>query len=412
MGLRCKVTILNFLIFFGITLIAATLSADIWILSELKTSYANTELIISGIAGNGESGDMLLQWQKELPSQSWLLSGEQNMASHGYDTQTKTVWDKTYDSVKYKILLFSAAIDIILLIPLYLLYHLIQKQISLQSAELEKTLQQIQNTDSVKPVFSSGLLDEKLKDRISSLWEQIQTDHNHLNQEKEETKALVTDISHQLKTPVAVLKTTIELLNTEKMTDSEQQEFLSHCLSQVEGLENLTKALVNVSRLEKGMVQLSIKPSAIDETILTAVNRIYEKASKKCISIELSKNLPLDKIIIPHDKKWTAEVFINLLDNAIKYSERGSHIQISIEPLTTYIRINFQDEGIGIPKSEYHKIFQRFYRSDSVKTIEGSGVGLYLSRKIIERQNGTIYVRSRTDGKCGSIFSIQFPMSL
>lgn len=412
MGLRCRVTILKFLICFGITLIAATLSADIWILSELKSSYANTELIISGIAGNGESGDSLLQWQKELPSPSWLLSGEQAMASHGYDTQTKTVWDKTYDSVKYKVLLFSAAIDIILLIPLYLLYHLIQKQISLQAAELEKTLQQIQNTDSVKPVFSSELLNEKLKDRISSLWEQIQTDHNRLNQEKEETKALVTDISHQLKTPVAVLKTTIELLNTEKMTKSERQEFLTHCLSQVEGLENLTKALVNVSRLEKGMVQLSIEASAIDDTILTAVNRIYEKASQKCISIELLKNPPLDKVIIPHDKKWTAEVFINLLDNAIKYSEWGSHIQISIEPLTTYIRINFQDEGIGIPKSEYHKIFQRFYRLDSVKTIEGSGVGLYLSRKIIERQNGTIYVRARTDGKCGSIFSIQIPMSL
>ena len=409
MGLRCKVTTTKYLILWGITIIAATLFADILILSELKASYADTELIISGIAGNGESGDTLLQWQKEFPNQSWLLAGEQHMETHGYDIHTKTIWDKSYDLAKNKILLFSASIDSILLILLYALFCMIQKQNTLQSAELEKILGQIQNTDSPKPIFSSEFLNEKLQDRISSLWEQIQTDHNRLNQEKEETKTLVTDISHQLKTPVAALKTNIELLTTEKMTDSEQQEFLYNCADQLEGLENLTKTLVNVSRLEKGMVQIHIEPAAIDDTILSAVNRIYEKASEKRISIELSKNSLPEKTIIPHDKKWTAEVFINLLDNAIKYSGRDSHIQISIEPLTTYIRINFKDEGIGISKSEYHKIFQRFYRSDSVGAIEGSGVGLYLARKIIEEQNGTIYVHARSDGKSGSIFSVQLP---
>lgn len=409
MGLRRKITTTKYLILLGITIIAATLFADILILSELKASYADTELIISGIAGNGESGDTLLQWQKEFPNQSWLLTGEQHMAAHGYDIHTKTIWDKSYDLAKNKILLFSVSIDSILLILLYALFCIIQKQNALQSAELEKILGQIQNTDSPKPIFPSEFLNTKLQDRISSLWEQIQTDHNRLTQEKEETKALVTDISHQLKTPVAALKTNIELLITEKMTDSEQQEFLYNCVGQLESLENLTKTLVNVSRLEKGMVQLHIEPTAIDDTILSAVNRIYEKASEKCISIELTKKSLPEKIIVPHDKKWTAEVFINLLDNAIKYSGRDSHIEISIEPLTTYIRINFKDEGIGISKSEYHKIFQRFYRSDSVGAIEGSGVGLYLARKIIEEQNGTIYVHARSDGKSGSIFSVQLP---
>ena len=159
--------------------------------------------------------------------------------------------------------------------------------------------------------------------------------------------------------------------------------------------------------METGMIQIQIKPAEIEETILAAVSRIYEKAAQKQISIEMSSDSVQKSVIIPHDQKWTAEVLINLLDNAIKYSPAGACIVIKTESLMTYFRIDIQDEGIGVSKSECHKIFQRFYRSESVKDIEGSGVGLYLAREIMEKQNGSVFVHSDQNRK-GSVFSIPY----
>lgn len=277
-----------------------------------------------------------------------------------------------------------------------------------QILEIEKALRQLQTTDCGSFSFSQEEPESVLRDRLYSLQEQIRMDHAKLQEEKESTKAFVTDISHQLKTPVAALKTNLELLSSEEMTRMQQQKFLQRCTSQLEGLENLTKALVNVSRMETGMIQIQIKPAEIEETILAAVSRIYEKAAEKQISIEMSPDSVQKSVIIPHDQKWTAEVLINLLDNAIKYSPVGTRIVIKTESLMTYFRIDIQDEGIGVPKSECHKIFRRFYRSESVKDIEGSGVGLYLAREIMEKQNGSVFVHSGQNRK-GSVFSIQLP---
>lgn len=219
----------------------------------------------------------------------------------------------------------------------------------------------------------------------------------------------MTDISHQLKTPVAALKTSMELLASEDLTQEEEDEFYENCLYQLNGLENLTKALVNVSRMEKGMIELHMEPCDLNETILDAVNRLYGKAAAKGILIEMSEDSPKYPVIVRQDRKWTTETLVNLIDNAIKYSGADTKICIHVECLTNFVRIDVEDEGIGIPKSEYHKIFKRFYRGKAVSMVEGSGIGLYLAREIMERQSGAVFVRSKPSGKRGCIFSIQLP---
>ncbi len=99
----------------------------------------------------------------------------------------------------------------------------------------------------------------------------------------------------------------------------------------------------------------------------------------------------------------------NLLDNAIKYSGEHSKILMRTEEMASYVRISVEDYGIGIPKEERHQIFKRFYRGKLVSHLEGSGVGLYLAREIMEKQNGTIFVLSRPGKQKGSIFSVQLP---
>ena len=135
------------------------------------------------------------------------------------------------------------------------------------------------------------------------------------------------------------------------------------------------------------------------------VNGVYEKARRKNIEISGQKT---ENIALQLDKHWTTEAVINVLDNAVKYSPQNSHITISIEKQRFYTLVKITDEGIGISQSEYNKIFQRFYRSNHsyVKKTEGSGVGLYLTRMILERQGGLIRVESVPEK--GSTFILQF----
>ena len=126
------------------------------------------------------------------------------------------------------------------------------------------------------------------------------------------------------------------------------------------------------------------------------------KAANK--DIEIIATEEISDVKVYHNFKWTREVFENILENAIKYSPCKSIIKISIEQLETYTKISIEDSGIGIRDEEYVKIFQRFYRSKDVENAEGSGIGLYLCRLILENEKGSITVKSQY-GK-GSVFSV------
>lgn len=411
MELRGRIDISKYLLFAGVAILIFTVAADFLFLSELKNSYADTENIISGIAGSGASGDSLLIWLKESPDDAFLREGEHNMAEYGYDADTLTVWDLKYRAAKAKILIYSAVFDFFLFCVLFFLDRFYKIQNNIRISELEKILRQLQNTEKEAPDVSALELEDVLKDRLSSLAKMIQTDHASLYQEKEDTKSLVTDISHQLKTPVSAMKTSLELLSAEDLSESERAEFLKNCMSRLEGIESLTKSLIQVSRMEKGMIQLHAEVAPIKETIYAAVSRMYEKAGDKHISIEMAEDALPEDFSVLHDRKWTAEVFVNLIDNAIKYSNPHTKITIRLEEITSYLKINVEDEGIGVPKDECHKIFQRFYRGSLAKDSDGSGVGLYLAREILERQSGMIYAHAKRNGTRGSVFSVQLPKS-
>ena len=253
---------------------------------------------------------------------------------------------------------------------------------------------------------------ERIMAQLTGLGEQIRYNEELLWKEKEETRSLVTDISHQLKTPVAGLKTCFEILNQENLSQQEEKEFLEQCTKQLAGLEALVGALVNISRMETGMIQICREPADILDTLAAAVNRVYLKAEEKQISIEFEETKDLRAAVIPHDRKWLCEAFINILENAVKYSPGGTEIHIRMFRLTTFLRIEFEDQGIGIPKEIYHKIFQRFYRGEAeeVRQKEGSGGGLYLTREILEWHGGSVTVSSKYGREQqGSTFVVQIP---
>ena len=257
-----------------------------------------------------------------------------------------------------------------------------------------------------------------LYDRFISMSEHLRYAESMSQREKEMTKSLVTDLSHQLKTPVAALGTSLEILGGQDLSEEERAEFTSRCLEQQVRLRELLNALINISRLETGMIAFSFAKARLFDTVGAAVSRIYPLADRKNIAISVEAEDSLGDIEIRQDAKWLCEALINVLENAVKYSPEGTEIQIRVVRMITFLRIEIEDEGIGIPREERNRIFQRFYRGseDDVQRQAGSGVGLYLTRKIVEAHGGMIRAADGHGdgaeggrGNRGTVFIIQLP---
>lgn len=141
---------------------------------------------------------------------------------------------------------------------------------------------------------------------------------------------------------------------------------------------------------------------SVRETLLDALNTVYEKAEKKGIEIRME---PFADQKLWHNRRWTAEVFANLLENGVKYTEPGGRIVIGCRAFEMYSQIWIRDNGRGIRREEMTEIFKRFYRSRDVEHVEGSGIGLYLSKMILEKEKGYLNVESEHGkGSCFSVF--------
>lgn len=163
--------------------------------------------------------------------------------------------------------------------------------------------------------------------------------------------------------------------------------------------------LSKISQLETDLIQLKPEKLSLQQLINQAVNGVIMKAIEKEIEVEVEL---LEYFWVWVDKKWTLEALGNVLENAVKYSPEKTTVKIQASSLVTYVLVEIKDEGPGISKEEQNKIYQRFYRGCNSSAVEGSGVGLYLTRKIIEGQGGTVMVKPRHPN--GSNFQLTLPL--
>lgn len=261
------------------------------------------------------------------------------------------------------------------------------------AVEADSYRQKVEKTGSYRQQAGGDTLKTGIRSQLQEQMERVghavEVYKNQLEEEKENTKSMITDISHQLKTPVSALGLSLELLGDEQITEEEKREFLERGKQEVEKLNHLMGTLVNLSRLEADMIRLEPRKASLKATLIRGVNGIYLKAEEKQIEMEMKEFSDMELL---HDPRWTAEAISNVLDNAVKYSPAKSTIRIRVEPMVSYVLIEVEDEGIGIEKSEYPNIFKRFYRGKrpEVEAQEGAGVGLYLVRKIFEEQGGNV----------------------
>ena len=287
----------------------------------------------------------------------------------------------------------------------YLLMLFFGKRLSVFTRELCQVMDRmISGSEEPVRVTDSETLFARISYRLSRLYGIMQENQRKVDGERQELQMLVSDVSHQVKTPVANLKMVTDTLLSKPVTEEEQREFLQGIRNQTDKLEFLFQALVKTSRLETGAIWLEKKDVLLIDTLAMACSGIVYAAEKKNISVTV--DCP-EELCLSHDSKWTAEAVFNLLDNAVKYTPAGGAIRISVEQWEMYVKLSVSDTGKGIPESNRAAIFRRFYREEEVHGQQGVGIGLYLTREIVTRQGGYIKVVSEP-GK-GSEFSIMLP---
>lgn len=234
-------------------------------------------------------------------------------------------------------------------------------------------------------------IESKLLHQINKYKQELDIEKEETIHSKQEIQSLVTHISHQVKTPLANIKIYNDLLARNDLSKEEAIDFHQMLNKQINKLDFLMESLIKMSRLETDIIQLNIEKNDLYSTLIEVINHVFLLAEKKHINIKLSKNIHISAL---YDEKWTQEAIFNVLENCIKYSNKNTTITIQMSKNTFFSKIIITDQGIGIKKENYNNIFQRFYRAQEVQDEDGIGIGLYLTREILSREEGYITVQS------------------
>lgn len=221
--------------------------------------------------------------------------------------------------------------------------------------------------------------------------------------EKEFLQDLIADISHQLKTPLATLTIYQDLLCNPNVPDEKKKEMLNLMGGQLSRMEWLILSLLKLARLESGSIEFIMKKQHLLPTLQLAVQNIsmLSEAKNQTISVICDEALTLN-----HDRDWLAEALTNILKNATEYAPKDSTIEVSVETTPVMTMIHIKDYGVGIEPESQNNIFKRFYRAKSDVNENSIGIGLSLSKGIVEGQGGDITVNSQV-GKY-SCFTVGF----
>ena len=304
------------------------------------------------------------------------------------------------------VLLTGGVLLLCALIWLFLLTQIFGKRLSEFTSVLCQTLDHMIEGNEVplRPEDSETTL-ARICHRLSRLYQIMQENRRKVDEERQELQSLISDISHQVKTPVSNLKMAADTLLEKPVSEAERIDFIRGIRSQTDKLDFLFQALVKTSRLETGVIQLEKKPGRLFDTVAQAMSGIVYAAEKK--KIVVSVDCPED-LTVSHDSKWTSEALFNLLDNAVKYTPAGGKIAVSVILWEMYVEIKVSDTGKGISESNQAAIFRRFYREEEVHDQQGVGIGLYLACEIVTQQGGYIKVVSAPGN--GAEFSIMLPI--
>jgi len=226
--------------------------------------------------------------------------------------------------------------------------------------------------------------------------------------DRDRSRDFLADVSHELRTPLAALRTFNQLLMEAAGDDPKARaEFLEASAGQIERLDWLAQNLLELSKLDSGLVLMDLRPDDLRAAVESAAHQHDAAAARR--GVKLSVDLPAAPIRIHHDPPRIGQVVANLVGNAVKFTPRGGSVRVEAQPTEDGARIDVTDTGVGIDAAELPHIFERFYRGSRSNEARGSGSGLGLAivRSIVDMHGGTVTVETGTDR--GSRFTVHLP---
>jgi PAS domain S-box-containing protein len=230
------------------------------------------------------------------------------------------------------------------------------------------------------------------------------TEHRSLEKAKTD---FVSDVSHELRTPLTTIQSAVNLLERARdRLDPLEHRALELADQELRRIRGMVEELLTLAQLDSWQYQLEVGPADLSRIVRTAIEVVESKAERFSIGIHFD-DASEHRCVCDVQKLY--QVFINLLDNAIKYSDPGDSVNITVEEDFSYLTVCVRDTGVGIPKAELDQLFERFYRvdKDRSRATGGSGLGLAISRQIIEMHGGSISVESEVGA--GSTFEVRLP---
>ena len=224
----------------------------------------------------------------------------------------------------------------------------------------------------------------------------------------DEQNRFITDASHELRTPLTSLKSEIEVnLRSKTLSIETAKKLLQSNLEEVNALQTLSDGLIKLTQYQKGTNGMPVEPVKLTAIVKEAVRKMATSAAAKHISIETN----VSNISLEGNPPLLTELFVILLDNAVKYSPKGKMVRITSQKKDSHVIIHIEDRGIGIHPEDIPHLFDRFYRADKSRTkttVSGYGLGLSIAKQIVDRHSGAIRVESKP--KTGSVFTVELPI--
>lgn len=398
-----KVTIKFSIIFlFGVISI---FGATYYVVNNInRTLMDQNTSVLSSIIENKDIPEVIKGFY-EIKDGNELVEAKEILKSYGYDDELSIMVNEVTNKFYKEILVIFIPIMILFTIMLYLIFIKELKDIYVQVDNIVKNISDTSNGKfkKIEPKYEEGDV-AILTTSLNYMGERVNNSIQKLNEDKENLKDFLSDISHQLKTPLASLVMFTDLMKeNEDMPKEDRAKFLEKCDEQEVRMEWLIMNLLKVGRLEAGAINFKRERQPLRETIELAVSSLVGEVERKNQKLMITGELDCEVV---HDREWLGEAISNITKNAIEHTQDGGEIEIRVSEGKIIKNIYIKDNGPGIPKDIRKKVFKRFYKGESSTDPKSIGIGLSLSKSIVEELGGEIRLISE-EGE-GTVFIISF----